>query len=318
MQKLSEQRAAYGFRRKMAVFFIFSVIFFCVPAKLCYAAEPAPEAEPEIMEGEGMLSPSSESSEGSVFGKAASEEPVTDEKLETLLSRIQNTLPGGNGVWSVYVCDLNNNSEGSINDRSMQAASLIKLYIMGAVYENYESLIQQYGQDSVDSNLHTMITVSDNDAANTLAGYLGGGDSSAGMAVVNDFCIAHGYTGTSMGRLLLQSNEYGDNYTSVSDCGHFLKAIYEGDSTEYAYADSMFALLAEQTRRNKIPAQMPEGVSVANKTGELSNVENDAGIIYNTANDLVIVFMSENLSEVGSAQNTIASVSRQIYDYYSE
>ena len=80
----------------------------------------------------------------------------------------------------------------------------------------------------------------------------------------------------------------------------------------------MFALLAEQTRRNKIPAQMPEGVSVANKTGELSNVENDAGIIYNTANDLVIVFMSENLSEVGSAQNTIASVSRQIYDYYSE
>lgn len=90
MQKLSEQRAAYGFRRKMAVFFIFSVIFFCVPAKLCYAAEPAPEAEPEIMEGEGMLSPSSESSEGSVFGKAASEEPVTDEKLETLLSQIQD------------------------------------------------------------------------------------------------------------------------------------------------------------------------------------------------------------------------------------
>ena len=40
-------------------------------------------------------------------------------------------------------------------------------------------------------------------------------------------------------------------------------------------------LLAAQTRRNKIPAQMPSGVSIANKTGELSDVENDAGIIYN-------------------------------------
>ena len=38
---------------------------------------------------------------------------------------------------------------------------------------------------------------------------------------------------------------------------------------------------------------MPAGVSVANKTGELADVENDAGIIYNTQNDLILVFMSE-------------------------
>ena len=66
------------------------------------------------------------------------------------------------------------------------------------------------------------------------------------------------------------------------------------------------------------PAQLPEGIRVANKTGELSDVENDAGIIYNTDNDLIIVIMSENLSEAGSAQEEIASVSRQIYDYYNQ
>ena len=79
----------------------------------------------------------------------------------------------------------------------------------------------------------------------------------------------------------------------------------------------MFELLAGQQRRNKIPAQMPAGVSVANKTGELSNVENDAGIIYNTSNDVVIVFMSEGLGEAGAAQSSISSLSRQIYDYYN-
>ena len=246
---------------------------------------------------------------------ADSESAATDEKLQGVLSGL--ALPSGNGTWSVYVCDLVNNTEGAVQDARMQAASLIKLYIMGAVYENYDNIIAQYGQSSVDSNLNSMITVSDNDAANTLVSYLGSGDSSAGMSVVNDFCSQEGYSSTHMGRLLLASNQYDDNYTSVSDCGHFLKKVYKGNQESDAHAQAEFALLAAQTRRNKIPAQMPSGVSVANKTGELSDVENDAGIIYNSQNDLIIVFMSENVPQPGSAQSTIASLSRQIYDSYN-
>lgn len=279
-------------------------------------AEPAPEETASIQEGQGTLSPPSESEGGSVFGSSASSETAgTDEKLQGVLSNL--ALPAGNGTWSVYVCDLVNNTEGAIQDARMQAASLIKLYIMGAVYENYDSIIAQYGQSSVDSNLYSMIIVSDNDAANTLVSYLGGGDSSAGMTVVNDFCSEKGYSSTHMGRLLLASNQYDDNYTSVSDCGHFLKEVYEGSKESDAHAQAEFDLLAAQTRRNKIPAQMPAGVSIANKTGELSDVENDAGIIYNSSNDLIIVFMSENVLQPGTAQSTIASLSRQIYDSYS-
>lgn len=279
-------------------------------------AEPAPEETASIQEGQGTLSPPSESEGGSIFGSSASSETAgTDEKLQGVLSNL--ALPAGNGTWSVYVCDLVNNTEGAIQDARMQAASLIKLYIMGAVYENYDSIIAQYGQSSVDSNLYSMITVSDNDAANTLVSYLGGGDSSAGMTVVNDFCSEKGYSSTHMGRLLLASNQYDDNYTSVSDCGHFLKEVYDGNKKSDAHAQAEFDLLAAQTRRNKIPAQMPAGVSIANKTGELSDVENDAGIIYNSSNDLIIVFMSENVLQPGTAQSTIASLSRQIYDSYS-
>ena len=219
-------------------------------------AEPAPEETASIQEGQGTLSPPSESEGGSIFGSSASSETAgTDEKLQGVLSNL--ALPAGNGTWSVYVCDLVNNTEGAIQDARMQAASLIKLYIMGAVYENYDSIIAQYGQSSVDSNLYSMITVSDNDAANTLVSYLGGGDSSAGMTVVNDFCSEKGYSSTHMGRLLLASNQYDDNYTSVSDCGHFLKEVYEGSKESDAHAQAEFDLLAAQTRRNKIPAQMP-------------------------------------------------------------
>ena len=82
-------------------------------------------------------------------------------------------------------------------------------------------LSQQYGSATLDSYLTPMITVSDNDAANSLVSCLGGGDSTAGMQKVNSFCQSHGYTNTSMGRLLLASNEFGDNYTSAYDCGKF-------------------------------------------------------------------------------------------------
>ena len=291
---------------------------------------------------------------------AQSESSFTDQKLTSVLAQIQASLPASNGDWAVYVCDLKTGSEGSINDHRMQAASLIKLYIMGAVYENYDALIAQYGQDTIDASLYSMITVSDNDAANALTTYLGSGDSSAGMQIVNNYCLAHGYTTSCMGRLLLHSNEFGDNYTSVENCGKLLKMVYwdgylqkipenrdtdekttesdlqseqvteniastEDDTDEITtenttvltpHASDMFALLCAQTRRHKIPAQLPDGVRTASKTGELDDVENDAAILYDTDNDLIIVFMSEHLSDCGAAQSTIASLSRQIYDAY--
>lgn len=249
----------------------------------------------------------------------------SDEKINTLVTQVQSQLPGANGSWSVYICDLADGSEATINDSPMQAASLIKLFIMGAVYENYDSLSQQYGSATLDSYLTPMITVSDNDAANSLVSCLGGGDSTAGMQKVNSFCQSHGYTNTSMGRLLLASNEFGDNYTSAYDCGKFLKEIYQicsgtTQTPSLLHAEEMYSLLKQQQRTNKIPAALPEGVSVANKTGELSDVENDAGILYNAqgGNDLVIVFLSQNLSSPGEAQNTIAQLSRSIYLYYND
>ena len=293
---------------------LLSVSLLAAPVSTGYAAETnVAVAETE----QGTLSPSSENSDSVFGGTSASDEPVTDEALQTLLNQIQEQLPADNGSWSVFVSDLINETEGSINDQTMQAASLIKLYIMGAIYENYDQIIGQYGKDSVDSNLHSMITVSDNDAANTLTTYLGGGNSSAGMQAVNSFCQEHGYTQTHMGRMLLASNDQDDNYTSVNDCGHFLIEVYKEEESSYAHASDMYALLKAQTRQNKIPAMLPDGVKTANKTGELDNVENDAGIIYDAANDLVIVFISQNLSSAGNAQNTIASLSRTIYDYYN-
>lgn len=272
--------------------------------------KPAPGSEQE-----GTLSPSS----GTTFTDN------TDSSMDNLLNQVQSLLPTDNGTWSVYVCNLLKDSDGTINDTPMQAASLIKLYIMGAVYENYGTIAQSHNSEEIDSNISAMISVSDNDAANTLVNWLGNGNDAAGMAKVNNFCQEHGFTSTQMNRLLLAGKENGDNYTSVKDCGTFLKQIYQVvngtlPSSTLANADAMYFQLKTQQRKNKIPAQLPEGVGTANKTGELDTVENDAAIIYDTAKgiDLVVCFMSQDLTDTGAAQSTIAADARAIYGYYNE
>ena len=272
--------------------------------------EPAPGSEQE-----GTLSPSS----GTTFTDN------TDSSMDNLLNQVQSLLPTDNGTWSVYVCNLLKDSDGTINDTPMQAASLIKLYIMGAVYENYRTIAQSHNSEEIDSNISAMISVSDNDAANTLVNWLGNGNDAAGMTKVNNFCQEHGFTSTQMNRLLLASKENGDNYTSVKDCGTFLKQIYQVvngtlPSSTLANADAMYFQLKTQQRKNKIPAQLPDGVGTANKTGELDTVENDAAIIYDTAKgiDLVVCFMSQDLTDTGAAQSTIAADARAIYGYYNE
>ena len=272
--------------------------------------EPAPGSEQE-----GTLSPSS----GTTFTDN------TDSSMDNLLNQVQSLLPTDNGTWSVYVCNLLKDSDGTINDTPMQAASLIKLYTMGAVYENYGTIAQSHNSEEIDSNISAMISVSDNDAANTLVNWLGNGNDAAGMAKVNNFCQEHGFTSTQMNRLLLAGKENGDNYTSVKDCGTFLKQIYQVvngtlPSSTLTNADAMYFQLKTQQRKNKIPAQLPEGVGTANKTGELDTVENDAAIIYDTAKgiDLVVCFMSQDLTDTGAAQSTIAADARAIYGYYNE
>lgn len=195
---------------------------------------------------------------------------------------------------------------------AMQAASLIKLYVAGAVYENYGIVSGQesYGGET-ESLLKSMITVSDNAACNTLVTRLGSGSAASGMSLVNQYCADHGFPDTHMGRLMLQSNDMDDNYTSVQDCCNFLKMA---DSRQLQGSGEILSLMNQQQRRTKIPAGIPSGVTVGNKTGELADVENDAAIVYAPDGNYVICVMSENLANPGAARQFITRVSGVVYE----
>ena len=212
--------------------------------------------------------------------------------------------------WSAAVVNLDTEDSCTVNNQPMQAASLIKLFIMGAVCEQYDSLTAEYGVDQIQTLLSDMITVSDNTAANTLTSYLGDGDDVTGRSVVNEYCAANSYESTMMGRMLLAPADKGDNLTSVSDCAEFLRKVYKN---ELPHAEEMLGFLKNQQRTHKIPAGLPDGVESANKTGELDTVENDAAIVF-ADTPYILCIMSENLSDVGAAQNNIAGISSDIYN----
>ena len=233
-----------------------------------------------------------------------------DAVRETVLANISGLQEAGER-WQVYACRFSDQAEEVVGSGRMTAASLIKLYIMGAVYEKYDSITNQNGKGEVDGLLRSMITVSDNNAANTLTGMLGQGDPAAGRVAVTDYCNRNGYTDTDMGRMLLETGTDRENYTSVRDCGMFLKKIYSG---EIPYGEDMMNLLKQQERRGKIPAGVPQGVVVANKTGELDFVENDAAVVFKDNCPYILCVMSENVRDASAARQTIVQISSGVYD----
>ena len=217
---------------------------------------------------------------------------------------IRNNSAGGS--WSTYVKNLKTGEITNINGNSrMTAASLIKLFIMAAAYERIDN-DPNVDRNTILNRMGPMITVSDNQSANDIIAALGG------MDAVNSYISANGYDETSLNRLLLTARTT-ENYTSAEDVSNLLEKIY---NNELPHSDEMLNLLKQQTRRNKIPTGLPSGVVVANKTGELDDVENDAAIIY-SGGDYIEVVMSEGVN-TGQAQSTISEISSIVYDEYSE
>ena len=114
------------------------------------------------------------------------------------------------GKWSLYLKRLDTDQVIGINeDEKMVAASLIKLFIAGEFYrQTNENVldIEKYGRLP-----ESMISVSDNGAANTLIG-------AVGMDNVNRFAEENGFKATELNRRMLESNGK-ENYTSAKDCG---------------------------------------------------------------------------------------------------
>ncbi len=185
----------------------------------------------------------------------------------------------------------------------MVSASLIKLYVATTVYGQIDEVkaFETY-EGETEELLRDMISLSSNDACNTLVERLGEGDAIRGMRKVNRFCLAHGFYQTEMNRLMLDFNGL-ENYTSTTDCCNLLAMFYRNQLPGSA---NIIDFMKGQAVRTKIPAGITDGAIVANKTGELTDTENDVAIVFTDSGAYILCVMTNNLQDTTLARNTIA------------
>lgn len=231
-----------------------------------------------------------------------------DSRIHAIFAPVYN----GGGKYRLKVISMHDNDTidvGNCNGE-MTAASLIKLYVAGTVYERMNSIkaYESYFGET-EKLISNMISLSDNNACNTLVKRLGDGNANKGMELVNRFCSIHGFNSTQMNRLMLNFNGL-ENYTSTTDCCNILKSYYKN---ELKGSENIISYMKAQTVRTKIPSGITDGTVVANKTGELASVENDSAIVYLANGPYIMCVMSQNLSNTSLARNAIVQASAAVY-----
>ena len=283
---------------------------------------------PETAHVEENAEPESETKTGESESKDETDgsQAVLNLHLDTYLDEEE-----ANGAkWAVSVQNLGDGARYEKNaEESMQSASVIKVFIMAAVYGKicYPASDQEavYVPEQYDGELKelltNMITVSDNEAANRLVELLGNGDFEAGKQIVNTFCQENGYTGTHLGRRFLAEDPTDDNFTTAADCGKLLREIYGGTCVSQEASAKMLELLKGQTRTGKIPSGLPQDITAANKTGEMSEgyglgcIENDIAIVYGEQQDYVICVLANDLAGRNEeAIQKIQEISSYVYE----
>ncbi|MBE7368990.1 serine hydrolase [Ramlibacter pallidus] len=107
-----------------------------------------------------------------------------------------------------------------------------------------------------------------------------------------------------------------NNRVTAAGLCNAMRLIEEGRAISPEASRAMLDILHQQRFRSGIPAGLPEDARVAHKTGEISTVAHDAGIVYLDGRDAyVVVILTEWAPEVDGRQETIARISRAVYEY---
>jgi beta-lactamase class A len=163
-----------------------------------------------------------------------------------------------------------------------------------------------------------MIQVSDNTAANILMTHFG-------FAAINATAQHAGMKHTALRRHFLDTPailKHNDNRTTPQDMANLLYQIERGTREGIRTVASpescraMIQIMLGQTDRDKIPAGVPHGIAVANKTGELTGTRADIAIVDPFGNSpYVLAVYTMNLNDWNGGAYGIANISRIVYNH---
>lgn len=268
-----------------------------------------------------------DSDDGQGEAAEAADETATASQVQ---SAVEPLLANASGTVSVAYVSLSHASDACYlqADRQERSASMIKLVILAEYLREVDAGTLSGGESytlkasdivggtgslqgkgagystTLDDLARLMICESDNVAANVLIDRMG-------MDAVNAEASSLGLTSTVLERKMMDSSAMAagrDNYTSARDVARVLELIGTGGLVSREASARALGWLEQQSDRAGIPAGLPSGTTVGNKTGSLEAARHDGAIVLGE-HPYVLVVMTDGMG-TDAANALIAQVSR--------
>jgi beta-lactamase class A len=272
-----------------------------------------------------------------LFPRATQAHPTPQERI----AKIAAKLPGIIGVYARTLDDVPPLAAYRALD-TFPTASVIKVLVMATAYaledttpgtlderltfSHADDLIggSDFMSEQADGATFTvrqlivpMIRLSDNTAANMLIGHFG-------VDTINDTGGRAGLQNTHLARKFIDTAaivRVQNNVTTPADMGTLLYLIEKGAHEDIPtiasakFCREMVAVMLGQTDREKIPAGLPPGTAVANKTGEITGTRNDVAIVdpYGNA-PFVLAILTKELTDYDAAGSAIHQIARAVFN----
>ncbi len=240
-------------------------------------------------------------------------------KASEAITKFSKKTDGLSGVYGLYVVKPNTGfSYGLYEHETFQAASLIKLPVMAAMYMEAENgeldlndkyLLKSGDKIAGSGSLHNkpvgyeityrnlirlMGKQSDNTAFNICRKMLGD-------KKIEDVIVKIGMRNTSLE----------NNTTSPEDVGVFFEELWIGNVVNNTHKEEIIDYLTDTSFENWLAAGIPDEIRVAHKYGREVHVVNDAGYVF--ANEpFILVILSKGVVE-READEVIPELARGIY-----
>lgn len=267
--------------------------------------------------------------------------PVKQQVLwEQLRGRIAEIESRLEGVLGIAILDLSTGQEFFLRgDEVFPQASSIKIALLAELYhqaeeagrgvpntakltDTYTVRSEDVVQDSdilggltpgvsvvTNRDLATMVVaVSDNAATNVLIDRVGMGNVAALMDRL-------GLRSTRLQRKMMDlkaAAEGRENLSTPREMMKLLEALYRGKVVTGPLKDDFFAMLGTH-KMSFMTRDLPEGLKVASKPGELEGVRNESGIVFLKNRPYVLCVMTTYLANERAGEDAISAISSAVY-----
>jgi beta-lactamase class A len=153
-----------------------------------------------------------------------------------------------------------------------------------------------------------MVAVSDNSATNVLI-------DRVGMENVNGLMDLLGLNHTRLRRKMMDvkaATEGRENVSTPREMMKLLESLYRGKVLGPELTEDFFKVLSTH-KASFIPRDLPDGLKIANKPGELEGVRNDSGVVFVERRPYVICLMSTYLRREHDGEEAISRISLEAY-----